>query len=107
MDAEIVAVPFAIPVTVPDAAPTFATVVSDDVHTGAPAPEKAAPFWSLAAAVNVVVPPTETVGVAGVTDTDVNTGVGPVVVLLLPPHASSAAATLPAAIERTTLRSMA
>jgi hypothetical protein len=59
-------------------------------------------------AVNVVVPPTLTVGVAGCTATDVNTGVGPVEPpSLLPPHANIAAATLPAAMVRTTLRSMA
>src|SRR5512140_97488 len=51
--------------------------------------------------------PTLTVGDWGVTDTDVKTGVGPVVVLLLPPHAAIAAATVPAAMMRTTLRNMA
>jgi hypothetical protein len=42
-----------------------------------------------------------------VTTTDVNTGVGPVVLLLLPPQATIAATTLPAAIELTTRRSIA
>jgi hypothetical protein len=51
--------------------------------------------------------PTVTVGEVGVTATDVNTAVGPVVDPLLPPHATIAAATLPAAIMRTTLRNMA
>jgi len=48
-----------------------------------------------------------TVGDTGVTATDVNTGDGPVVLPLLPPHAIIDAATLPAAMMRATLLNMA
>jgi hypothetical protein len=108
IDAEIVEVPFATPVTTPVAASTVAATVFDDDQEGAAAPENVAPVWSFAVAVSVVVPPTATVGAAGVTATDVNTGDGPVEFPLpLPPHAIIDAATLPATMMRTTLRNMA
>jgi hypothetical protein len=108
IDAEIVEVPFATPLTTPVAALTVAAAAFDDDQVGADAPANMAPVWSFAIAVSVVVLPTATVGVTGVTATDVNTGVGPVVTPLpLPPHANIAAATLPTAMVRTTLRSMA
>jgi len=108
IDAEIDDVPFATPLTTPVVASTVAAAVLDDDQVGAGAPENTAPVWSFGVAVSVVVPPTTTVGEAGVTTTDVNTGVGPVVVPPpLPPHANIVAATLPTAMVRTTLRNMA
>jgi hypothetical protein len=108
IDAVIVDTPFATPETVPVAGSTVALVGSLDIHVAAGAPGNVAPLWSLAVAVNVVVAPTFTEGDVGVTATDVNTGVGPVVPPSpLPPHAKIAAAILPAAIVRTTLRNMA
>jgi hypothetical protein len=106
IEAVIVEDPFATPVTTPVAGSTVAAAVFDDVHVAAGAPANVAPDWSFAVAVSVVVLPTETVGDAGATATEVNTGVGPVELLSLPPHAKIAAAILPAAIMRTTLRSM-
>jgi hypothetical protein len=108
IDAEIVEVPFATPVTTPLAASTVAAAILDDDQVGAGAPANVAPFWSFAVAVSVVVLPTVTVGDAGATATDVNTGDGPLTFPPpLPPHAIIDAATLPAAIMRTTLRNMA
>src|SRR5665213_1763705 len=103
----MVELPSATPVTTPVVASTVAAVRFDDVHVAPAAPGKVAPFWSFAVADIATVPATLTVGDAGATATDVNTGVGPVELSLLPPHAKIAAATLPAAIVRTTRRSMA
>src|SRR5665213_864178 len=61
----------------------------------------------MAVAVIAIVLPGDTAGDVGPTVTEVNTGVGPVVSLLLPPHAIIAATTLPAAMVRTTRRNMA
>jgi hypothetical protein len=107
IDAEITELPFATPVTTPVTASTRATAGFDDDQAGTAATLNVAPVWSFAVAVSVVVPPTATVGAAGVTTTDENTGDGPVEFPPpLPPHAIINPATLPAAMMRTTLRNM-
>lgn len=103
----IVEDPAATPVAIPVEGSMVAFVGSLDVHEAAGRPLITAPVWSFPVAVIACVLPTKMVGVMGVTTTDVKTGVGPVVLLLLPPHAIIVATTLQAAMVRTTRPSMA
>jgi hypothetical protein len=105
--AVMVVEPLATPVATPLAGSIVAFVSSLDVHVAAGRPDIACPFWSMAVADIAMVPPGETEGDVGPTVTEVNTGVGPVLSLLLPPHANIVATTLPAAMVRIALLNMA
>ncbi len=74
IEAVIVAEPAVTPVTTPLPL-TVATPVLPEAHVAAGNPVIAVPLWSSAEAVSCTVAPTLTLGVAGVTATEVNTGV--------------------------------